>query len=152
MDKGTLKAKTGPAFFNLKEIIEGEWVEAHFQPIVSLKRRSILGLEGLIRGVYPGSRNLISPTDLFHQASVQGLEIELDTLCRKKIMDDFRLIYAHSPEIILSINLDASILEQGVAGSGHLRTQVAEMGLKPENVAIEIIESSIEDLKLLQHF
>jgi EAL domain-containing protein (putative c-di-GMP-specific phosphodiesterase class I) len=152
MAKGTLTKKTEPAFFNLHEIIEGEWVEAHFQPIVSLKRRSILGLEGLIRGVFPGSRSLISPIDLFHQAAIQGLETELDRLCRKKIMDDFRHIYAHSPELILTLNLDASILEQGAAGSGHLRTQVAEMGLKPENIAIEIIESDVEDLRLLQRF
>ena len=97
MGKGTLtENKVGPAFFNLREIIEGEWVEAHFQPIVSLKRRSILGLEGLIRGVYPGSRTLISPVELFHQAAVQNMELELDKLCRKKIMDEFRLIHAHS--------------------------------------------------------
>jgi len=153
LDKGALTPnKVGPAFFNLREIIDGEWVEAHFQPIVSLKRRCILGLEGLIRGVYPGSRNLISPMDLFHQAAVQNMELELDKLCRKKIMDDFRHIHAHSPDLILSINLDASLLEQGVAGSGHLRTQVAEMGLKPENIAIEIIESDVEDLKELQLF
>lgn len=153
MDKGTLTpSKVGPAFFNLREIIDGEWVEAHFQPIVSLKRRCILGLEGLIRGIYPGSRTLISPIDLFHQAAVQNMELELDKLCRKKIMDDFRHIHAHSPDLILSINLDASLLEQGVAGSGHLRTQVSEMGLKPENIAIEIIESDVEDLRELQRF
>ncbi len=148
----TTPTKTGPGSFNLREIIEGEWIEAHFQPIVSLKRRSILGLEGLSRGVNPVSRSLISPLDLFHQAALQGLESELDKLCRKKIMDDFRLIQAHSPKIFLSLNLDASVLEQGAAGSGQLRTLVAEMGLKPENIAIEIIESRVEDLTQLQKF
>lgn len=152
MEKGTLTKKPGPAFFNLREIIEGEWVEAHFQPIVSLKRRSIIGLEGLIRGLYPGTRNLISPLELFHQAAVQDMEVELDRLCRRKVMDDFRSIHAASPDLILSLNLDASIFEQGVVGSGHLRSLVSEMGLKPENVAIEIIESDIEDLKELQRF
>ena len=66
MNQGTLTSRTGQAHFNLKEIIAGEWVEAHFQPIVSLKRRGIVGLEGLIRGLYPKSRDLISPMDLFH--------------------------------------------------------------------------------------
>jgi EAL domain-containing protein (putative c-di-GMP-specific phosphodiesterase class I) len=152
MDKGTLTRNTQPGFFNLREIIDGERVEAHFQPIVSLKRRSIVGLEGLTRGLQPGSSNLISPMDLFHQAAIQGLQLELDRLCRKKIMDDFRKIHASSPDLILSVNLDASILAQGVVGSGHLRHQVSEMGLKPENIAIEIIESDVEDLKELQRF
>jgi EAL domain-containing protein (putative c-di-GMP-specific phosphodiesterase class I) len=152
MDKGTLTRNTQPGFFNLREIIDGERVEAHFQPIVSLKRRSIVGLEGLTRGLQPGSPSVISPMDLFHQAAIQGLQLELDRLCRKKIMDDFRKIHAASPELILSVNLDASILDQGVVGSGHLRQQVSEMGLKPENIAIEIIESDVEDLKELQRF
>ena len=152
MNQGTLTSRTGQAHFNLKEIIAGEWVEAHFQPIVSLKRRGIVGLEGLIRGLYPKSRDLISPMDLFHQAAIQGLELELDRLCRKRIMDDFRLLHAHEPELILTLNLDASALTQGVVGSGYLRSQVFEMGLKPENIAIEIIESDIEDLKELQRF
>ncbi len=152
MDKGTLTRNTQPGFFNLREIIDGEWIEAHFQPIVSLKRRSIVGLEGLTRGLHPGSRNLISPMDLFHQAAIQGLQLELDRLCRKKIMDAFRRIHSCSPDLILSLNLDAAILDQGVVGSGHLRQQVLEMGLKPENICIEIIESDVEDLKEFQRF
>lgn len=152
MDQGTLTNKTEPARFNLKEIIQGEWVEAHFQPIVSLKRRCIVGLEGLIRGIYPKSRTLIPPVDLFHQAALQGMELDLDRLCRKKVMDDFRLLHAHNPEMILSLNLDASELTRGVVGSGHLRQQVFEMGLRPENIAIEIIESDVEDLRELQRF
>ncbi len=152
MAKGTLTRDTQPGFFNLREIIEGEWVEAHYQPIVSLKRRTIVGLEGLTRGLQPGSRHLISPMDLFHQAAIQGLQLDLDRLCRKKIMDGFRRIHACSPDLILSVNLDASILDQGVVGSGHLRQQVLEMGLKPENICIEIIESDVEDLKAFQRF
>ncbi len=152
MDKGTLTQGVQPAFFNLREIIEGQWIEAHFQPIVSLKRRSIVGVEGLSRGVHPTSRSLIPPTDLFHQAALQGLEVDLDRLCRIKALDDFRLIHSLKPELILSLNMNAAILDQGVAGSGHLRTQVYQMGLNPHNIAIEIIESEVEDLKQLQSF
>ena len=152
MGKATLTKKAGPAFFNLREIIDGEWVEAHFQPIISLKRRRVMGLEGLARGIQPESRSLISPLDLFHEAAQQGLQVDLDRLCRKKAMDDFRLVHALSPDLILSLNLNTAILDQGVSGSGHLRSQVFEMGLKPQNIAIEIIESEVEDLKELQRF
>ena len=40
----------------------------------------------------------------------------------------------------------------GLIGSGQLRQEVSEMGLKPSNVAIEIVEYRVEDLKELQHF
>lgn len=152
MDKGTLTQGVQPAFFNLREIIDGGWVEAHFQPIVSLKRRCIVGVEGLSRGIHPSSKSLISPMDLFHQAAVQGLELDLDRLCRLKALDDFRLIHSLSPDLILSLNLNSAIFDQGVTGSGHLRTQVYQMGLKPQNIAIEIIESEVADLKELQRF
>ncbi len=152
MDKGTLTKGVQPAFFNLREIIAGEWLEAHFQPIVSLKRRCIVGLEGLSRGLHPSSRSLISPMDLFHEASVQGLETELDRLCRRKALDDFRLIHSLSPELVLSLNLNTSVFDQGISGSGHLRSQVYQAGLKPQNIAIEIIESEVADLKELQRF
>jgi EAL domain-containing protein (putative c-di-GMP-specific phosphodiesterase class I) len=150
--ESTIANKTDPANFNLKEILEGEWVEAHFQPLVSMKRQRIVGLEGLSRGISPGNRRLISPYDLFHQAALQDLEVELDLLCRKKIMEAFRTIHYQNPDYILSLNLDESVLKMGLVGSGHLRHEMAQMGLNPASVAIEIVEYRIEDLKELQRF
>jgi len=150
--ESTLANKTGPANFNLNEILAGEWVEAHFQPLVSLKRQCIVGLEGLSRGVQPGNRALISPAELFRQAALQGLELELDLLCRRKVMDAFRLLHLQHPDYILSMNLDESVLEMGPIGSGQLLHEVSQMGLKPTSVAIEIVEYRIEDLKELQRF
>lgn len=152
MDKGTLTKDTQPAFFNIREIIEGQWIQAHFQPIVSMKRRCIVGVEGLSRGIHPSGGSLIPPHDLFHQAALQGVEVELDRLCRMKALDDFRLIHSLTPDLVLSVNLNTAIFDQGVAGSGHLRTQVYQMGLKPQNIAIEIVESAVGDLKELQRF
>lgn len=138
--------------FNLREIIDGGLVEPHFQPIVSLNRRSIIGVEGLSRGLHPGTQQLIPPTELFHQAMVQGLQLDLDRLCRRKIMEDFRHVREESPEFLLTLNLDISIFDQGVVSSGYLRRQVEELNLRPEYIALEIIESNVEDVKALQEF
>ncbi len=148
----TLANRTGPVNFNLKEILAGEWVEAHFQPVVSLKRQCVVGLEGLSRGIMPSSRNLIPPIELFRQAALQDLEVELDLLCRKKVMDGFRGIHQQTPDYLLTLNLDRSVLEMGLVGAGHLHHEAAQMGLKPSSIAVEIIESSIEDTKELQRF
>ncbi len=141
-----------PPAFNLREIIEGGLVEPHFQPIVSLNRRSIIGVEGLSRGLHPATRQLIPPTELFHQAMIQGLEADLDRVCRTKIMHDFRQVVAESPDFFLSINLDSSVFDQGVQGQDHLGRQVAELGLEPGHIALEVIESEVEDVKELQRF
>ena len=152
MAKGTLMHKTNSGSFDLEEIIERESIESHFQPIVSMKRKSIVGFEGLSRGIHPADQSLISPVDLFGEAERQGLQMELDRLCRKQAMAQFKPILKLHPDFILSLNLDASIMDQGAAGSGHLRNQAMEMGLNPRNIAIEIIESNVEDMKELQKF
>ncbi|HET9868889.1 MAG TPA: EAL domain-containing protein, partial [bacterium] len=143
--------KTDPGSFDLQEVIESGLIETHFQPLVSLKRKRVLGYEALSRGIHPSDQSVIPPTLLFTEASAQGLQLELDRLCRKKAMEAFRVLPG-AGEAILSLNLDASVMDQGAAGSGHLRNQVMEMGLNPRNIAIEIIESNVEDMKELQKF
>ena len=119
MNQGTLTSRTGQAQFQSpSEIIAGEWVEAHFQPIVSL--RSFGGSwaqEGLNPGVSQEPRSDF-PHGAFPPGRHPGMELELDRLCRKRIMDDFRLLHAHEPELILTLNLDASALTQGRGGLG----------------------------------
>ena len=150
MDQMTHPKEDSPDQFNIREIIEGEWLEAHFQPIISLKRRRIVALEGLIRGIHPVNRFIILPADLYHEANVQDLVVELDCLCRKKVMEAFKPLSGDHSDALLSINLSASVLDQGEAGLNRLRDQVKEMGLHPENIAIEIIESRVKDLAKLQ--
>ncbi|HJT24932.1 MAG TPA: EAL domain-containing protein [bacterium] len=152
MDQGVSSCQPKIDAFDLREIIDGGCVEPHFQPIVSLNRRSIVAVEGLSRGFYPGTSRLIPPTELFHQAMIQGLQLDLDQLCRGKILHDFNHVQAESPEFLLTLNLDASIFSQGVSASGYLRQQAAEAGLRPEQIALEIIESDVEDVKELQRF
>ncbi len=138
--------------FDLKEILEGEFVAAHFQPLVSVRKKSIMGYEGLIRGVHPVSRAALTPDQLFYEASQKGLTLDLDRLCRKKVLEYFRGISAERPDCFLSLNFEASIIDQGVVGSGNLINQVTSLGLKPQCIALEIIESNVRDLSDLQKF
>src|SRR5581483_2191881 len=143
-------AQTPP--FDLREILLNEGVLAYFQPIVSIDRRTIAGFEGLSRGLFPGTQQIISPVDLFHQAAIQGYSLELDRLCRKKVLEEFGKVRAENPDFFLSLNLDAANFDPGVVGSGYLKTQVTEMGLEPRHVALEVIESAVRDVEELQRF
>ena len=135
----------------IEEIIRRELISPHFQPLVSLKRTAVVGVEGLSRGVHPQTGRLIPANFIFGEASIRGLSRELDLLCRKKILADFRRLLNRFPQMILSINIDASAIEKRI-WSGYLKTQVAEAGLSPSSVVIEIVESVVEDVKELRRF
>ncbi len=137
--------------FNIDEIIEGGHVVPHFQPVVSMKRRAVVGFEGLSRGVHPRQKSIISPIDLFGEAAAKGVSRDLDRLCRRKILEDFQTLYQRHPELILSLNLDASAIDKKI-WSGVLKSQVEDLGLSPQNIVIEIVESAVEDVEELQHF
>lgn len=145
-----MSAISGPAF-DLQQILAGESLEAHFQPIVSMRKKEVVGYEGLTRGIRPDNRELIDPRDLFDEAGPKGMVVDLDRLCRKKVLENFREIGA-KPDRLLSLNFEASIIDQGVVGSGYLVQQVASAGLKPQAVALEIIESNVKDTASLQRF
>ncbi len=138
--------------FNLQQILDNEWMVAYFQPIVSVRKKAIVGYEGLTRGIHPLDRKLIPPKALFHQAGPLGAVLELDRLCRKTVLENFKEIQKKDPDAILSLNFEASIIDQGVVGSGSLIQQVKSMGLNPQSVAIEIIESHVDDVAALQRF
>ena len=92
-----MTSTTPPDSFDLKEILEGELLSAHFQPLVSVRKKFIVGYEGLIRGLNPATRQIIPPEELFHRAGKMGLMVELDRLCRKKVLEQFQVISAERP-------------------------------------------------------
>jgi len=138
--------------FNLDDVLSKEALTALYQPIVSLRKKTIVGYEGLIRGLHPAGGDPIPPQLLFSRASGSGLTLELDRLCRKKALEGFKPLAARKPEGILSLNFEASIIDQGVVGSGALLRQVTDAGLSPSSISLEIIESQVKDLRELQKF
>ena len=63
---------------DIAEIIRQKSLMAYFQPIVSVTGRKTIGLEGLIRGIKPGTAEIIPPQLLFEKADDAGLTTELD--------------------------------------------------------------------------
>ncbi len=145
-------ATVPPNSFNLQQIIDEEFLVAYFQPIISVRKKSIVGYEGLTRGLHPVTGKLISPSELFAEAGPQGMVLELDRLCRKTVLEHFQKIIKTKPDHILSVNFEASIIDQGVVGSGSLMQQVTSLGLNPQSISIEIIESNVQDLDALKKF
>ncbi|MCI4624758.1 MAG: EAL domain-containing protein [Candidatus Magnetoovum sp. WYHC-5] len=137
---------------NIVEIIEKEMIETHFQPLISIKRKAIIGYEALSRGICPNSCKPLSPITIFSQAEVEGLTLELDRLCRKKAFEAFVAIKDIHPEAMLFLNIETSLIGSGIVGSKYLIKQIEACNLDPSSIVIEIIESKLYDLESLKKF
>lgn len=136
---------------NIREIITEQGVAIYFQPIVSIKKKSMIGIEALCRGIgVDGS--YILPSILFSLAKAEELTVDFDRLCRKKALESYSRIHSGDNDLILFLNIDTSVIDKGVVGSGHLLNMVNDFKIDPGNVAIEIVESKVDDVTALERF
>lgn len=136
----------------IDEVLELSNIKIVFQPIVSVNRKKVVGLEALCRGQDKLGRQVLSPTFIFKEAKKAGRELELDRLCRSKALESFAGIAGKPEDLMLFLNLETSIIDKGVVGSNHLRQAVDLWAVEPEQVVIEIIETKVKDIKALEKF
>lgn len=152
--QGNRKEKGGVSSepLDLLDLLRQEKVTAHFQPWISIKKKAVVGFEGLCRGIGDGPGNLISPTTLLVLASKRRLLNELDHLFRKKVLESFKDASQWNPNLILSVNFDTSVLDQDESGLDDFKAVVEQNGLDPGHIAIEILESNHCDPERLKRF
>ncbi len=131
-------------------IIDNEHIVMYYQPIISIKKKSMVGVEALCRGLCNGK--IVSPGILFGYAQEAGLTIQLDRLCRKKAIEGFAEIVKYREDAVLFLNFDASIVDEGGIGSGNLLNLVQRYDINPSNVAIEVNEARVNDTAALEQF
>jgi diguanylate cyclase (GGDEF)-like protein/PAS domain S-box-containing protein/excisionase family DNA binding protein len=122
---------------DLRRALERDELVLHYQPLVSLRDRRILGVEALVRWRHP-ERGLISPADFIPLAEESGLIVAvgrwvLDEACR-------RLAGWADERIYVSVNLSGRQLS-----APGLIEDVAETlrrsGVAPERLALELTET-----------
>jgi EAL domain-containing protein (putative c-di-GMP-specific phosphodiesterase class I) len=127
-------------------------LRSQYQPIFSVLSQRLVGLEALARATDPDTSEPIAPLPLFEAAESQGLTLALDRLCREKAVEGFATSPMLDGKELLFLNLDVSILDDGVVGSGQLIQLVERFGLCPHRVVIELIESRIRDMSAIRRF
>lgn len=135
----------------MQTIIVDTRVITHYQPIISVTKKKIVGFESLARGLDPLNNTIISPLDMFEYAHRNALILPLDRLCREKGIEGFYDIYCKNNDLHLFINIDACVIDM-VEGSNYLLRQVLKHNIPPENVVIEISESKAQNLEHLVRF
>jgi EAL domain-containing protein (putative c-di-GMP-specific phosphodiesterase class I) len=132
-------------------LLKHKSIQTCFQPIVSVRKHAVIGLEALSRGL-DSNHNIIMPQTLFSTAALAGKSVELDRLCRKTALKNYQRFLEEKGSGFLFLNLDTAIIDQGVVGSGHLIRAVNKLGLSPQSIVIEIIESKVDNTKGLAKF
>jgi EAL domain-containing protein (putative c-di-GMP-specific phosphodiesterase class I) len=126
------------------QLVHARRVTTHFQPIFSVRRRSVVGMEALSRGVEAGGR-LIPPASMFEMAAAEGLAAAVEDLCRASAVRSFSRLPSRSDDLLLFLNLDLASTASPEASAAELQMLVYGAGLQPRNVAVEFLEARFDD-------
>ncbi|MCY6372308.1 EAL domain-containing protein [Clostridium ganghwense] len=134
----------------IKNIIKNKNLEICFEPVVSVIKQSIIGFEVSSEGCIDGN-NVISMETLIKYAEEENVVIDLDRLYREKAVENFTKIYEKNKEMLLFLNINASIISKFV-GSGIIMDLVNEFNINPKNIVLEIVEDNVKDMESLKKF
>jgi len=121
-------------------ILDGRLLTPHFQPIVSLPQKKIIGYEALIRG--PSDSPLHSPFNLFTTAEQFNLSNRLEFLCREITIQRYADLDIKEK---LFINASPLVLLQPEFKKGETLRLLDQYGVNPRSVIIELTEHKPAD-------
>jgi diguanylate cyclase (GGDEF)-like protein/PAS domain S-box-containing protein len=127
---------------DLQHALALDQLELHYQPVVRLNGRKILGVEALLRWNHP-QRGLIPPVQFIPVAEETGLIVPmgrwvLETACREAVQLQQR--FPRSEPLTISVNLSVRQL-QSESLLGDVRHALQVSGLDPTSLVLEITES-----------
>lgn len=135
--------------FNFETFLREGAIHTHFQPILSLRKQQLIGVEALSRGVMtpPGQPlQYIAPLSLFDCARAEGRLLELDRLCCQSALRSFAEVQHVQDDLILFLNLHLGSVQQESAQALDLIHVRENYGIEPRRIAIEVLEHEITDL------
>ena len=136
----------------IKEIIEKELIEIHFQPIVSIRSKKLYAFEALTRCTFKGK--VIPPYELFKMAIDANLNLELDVLTRNKSIEKFKKYYLENNELLLFLNFEPSLINNfHPQEQNYCFTEaIDKVEIPYKNFILEIKEDEISNTKALKEF
>ncbi len=116
----------------------------HYQPIISLESRHIIGFESLIRWDHP-QQGLISPIKFVQIAEDTGIIIEMDQWVLRESLRQLQVWqeeFPANPPLSISVNLSGKQFAEADLIDKISRT-LADTGVNPGSLKLEITESSL---------
>jgi len=121
-------------------ILDNKLLTPHFQPIISLNQKKIMGYEALIRG--PSDSPLHSPFNLFTTAEQFNLSTRLEFLCREITIQRYADLDIKEK---LFINASPLVLLQPEFKKGETLRLLDQYKVNPRSVIIELTEHKPAD-------
>ncbi|MBK5266709.1 MAG: bifunctional diguanylate cyclase/phosphodiesterase [Acidimicrobiia bacterium] len=136
-----LTAGKGDLESELKSAIEHDELVLYYQPLVDLASRQVLGMEALVRWNHP-VRGLVPPDEFIPMAEETGLIVPLGRWVLRQACWQASRWHANGSECkpTVSVNLSPrELVEPDI--TNEVRTALAESGLDPKYLVIEITEN-----------
>ncbi|MEX2236210.1 MAG: EAL domain-containing protein [Dehalococcoidia bacterium] len=114
----------------------------HYQPVVDLATGELLGFEALARWKHPRF-GYVAPLEFIRMAEDNGLIIPLGRFVLKRACRQLRRWQKKvgaARQLTMSVNVSARQLQRGDIVE-QVRSQLAESGIKPESLCLEVTES-----------
>jgi diguanylate cyclase (GGDEF)-like protein/PAS domain S-box-containing protein len=126
----------------LTTAVEKQQFEAHYQPIVDLNSRHLVGVEALMRWRHP-SRGLVMPGDFIPLAEETGQIVAMTQWILNRACADLARLQrdiAHGEGIRVSVNVSSRYLNHGNIVE-DVRNSLAANRLAPSCLILEVTES-----------
>jgi diguanylate cyclase (GGDEF)-like protein/PAS domain S-box-containing protein len=125
----------------LRKAVEQNEFRVHYQPIVAMAGRRVVGFEGLVRWAHP-ERGLLGPGEFISVAEESGL---IRAIGRIVVADATRQAHAwhtmfNDPDLTMSVNLSAPEFTSADL-VGDVRRAIEESGVDPTRLVFEMTES-----------
>ncbi len=131
---------------DLRQAIKNQEFQLYYQPIICLKKNSIIGFEALIRWQSP-KRGFVSPDQFIPVAEETGLIIPLGQWIIEAACKQLCILHEKFPQnspLTVSINLSSRQFSQPDLVE-NIEQIITDSGLDFECVKLEITESAIMD-------
>jgi diguanylate cyclase (GGDEF)-like protein len=133
---------------DLRRALDREELRVHYQPIVTLASRAVVGFEALVRWQHP-TRGLVPPLAFIPMAEETGLIVPLgrwvlDAACRQAAVWNATGTAKGTPSLFVSVNLSARQFTQGDLVE-DVRQTLVRTGLEADALELEITESVLMD-------
>ena len=129
---------------DLRKAINKKEFETHYQPIVSLKTRSVVGFEALIRWNHP-QLGLIYPGSFISIAEDTGLIIPITRLMLEEACQDLKIWQErtkHLQKLTLNVNISSRhFLQPSLLND--LKDILKRIDLAPDHLKLEITETAL---------
>jgi len=128
-------------------------LQSLFQPIVSIKRKTVIGFEALTRGIIKNSKaNILGYEEIYNLAKKEQCLYEFEKSCWNNALKSWKLNQSLYPDSVLFLNIDVSLLNFEPAIGTTLLEMINTIGIEPDHIVLELVEQQLKMDDILLSF